>query len=73
MQPAFHGAGMAVRTALAAGAIGIFLTGTAFAASGEDAYREAAGTEKYADVYDMADLTRRKNSFPGRRRRFQIP
>ena len=47
---------MAVRTVLAAGAIGIFLTGTAFAASGEDAYRTAEGTEKYTDVYDMADL-----------------
>lgn len=53
---AFRAAGTAVRTVLATGALGIFLTGTAFAASGEDAYQMAAGTESYADVYDMADL-----------------
>lgn len=53
---AFHTAGMAVRMALTAGVLGIFLTGTAFAASGEDAYQMAEGTESYADVYDMADI-----------------
>ena len=56
MAGVLHAAGMAVRTVLAAGALGILLTGTAFAASGEDAYQMAAGTESYADVYDMADL-----------------
>lgn len=44
------------KTALAAGILGIFLTGTAFAASGEEAYRMAQGTERYEDVYDLADL-----------------
>ena len=52
----FHAAKTLVKTALAAGALGVFLTGTAFAASGEDAYQMAEGTESYADVYDMADL-----------------
>ena len=52
----FYAAKTLVKTALAAGALGVFLTGTAFAASGEDAYQMAEGTESYADVYDMADL-----------------
>ena len=52
----FHAAKTLVKTALTAGALGVFLTGTAFAASGEDAYQMAEGTESYADVYDMADL-----------------
>lgn len=51
-----HAAKTLVKTALAAGALGVFLTGTALAASGEDAYQIAEGTESYADVYDMADL-----------------
>ena len=49
-------AGRSLKVFLAAGVLGIFLSGTAFAASGEDAYRMAEGTENYADVYDMADL-----------------
>ena len=52
----YHVAGTAIRTALTAGVLGILLTGTALAASGEDAYRMAEGTESCADVYDMADL-----------------
>ena len=52
----YHVAGTAIRTVLTAGALGILLTGTALAASGEDAYRMAEGTESCADVYDMADL-----------------
>ena len=49
-------AGRSLKVFLTAGVLGIFLSGTAFAASGEDAYRMAEGTENYADVYDMADL-----------------
>lgn len=65
-------AGRSLKVFLAAGVLGIFLSGTAFAASGEDAYRMAEGTENYADVYDMADLlrTKKNNSSLDRRRRF---
>ena len=50
-------AGRSLKVFLAAGVLGIFLSGIAFAASGEDAYRMAEGTENYADVYDMANLS----------------
>ena len=60
-------AGRSLKVFLAAGVLGIFLSGTAFAASGEDAYRK---TMPMFTIWRIYLRTKKNNSSPDRRRRF---